>query len=327
MVDKIKLILDNIELSNEAFGKFKFFSTAKNDKRIKVFKRFIKNDSRLNIEYKEYKISLTLLSNEKLSNNKLIIEGNFRKWYFGTDNISDLNKKKFCNVVSQVAKKIGIEQNVLWNARVTKLETGVTVKLKEKHRGIVNCIFSYKNFRKNTYDNSGVEFKGENYDVIFYDMLRRMFNRKHKLERQYKKLTKSNFFFRYEIQVHKVSGVDMFKEKANTLLKIKNNWKYLGQNLITTLDNVKFVDVISPSQFMELKGATKKPMTDYLTYKGIESIGMENLRQLINQMKPKSRPDYRRDFIELYEKQLSEDKEDYESIFKEFIQNRVKELI
>ena len=237
-----------------------------------------------------------------------------------------MNKKDFIEVVRFLANDIGISENKLWNAKVTKLETGVTIKLRDEHRAIFNCIFGYKAFRKNIYDNTGVEFKGENYDLIFYDMLRNIFNKKDKLERSYRKLSKNNFFLRYEIQGHKVSGMDMFKNKSNTLLKLKSNWKYLGQNLLDTLDKVEFVDVISPDTYMDIKGGTKKQMSHYLIYKGIKKIGLENVRQLIEQMNPKKRAEYKKDFIKIYEEHLVKDRRNYEVIFRQKVEKKLSSL-
>lgn len=335
MYDKLKLSLDKIALSEQAFSSFTLFGRAKKNNKIEVYKRYINNVS-VKQDYEQpdaehtssekYRIVLTLLRDNEYNKSKLLVEGNLRKWYYGKHNIRDLNKKDFCLSVRMLAKTIGIEENLLWNASVTKLETGVTLKLKEEHRGIVNCIFDYKAFRKNTYDNSGVEFKGENYDVIFYDMLRRVFNQKNKLERTYKKLTKKNFLFRYEIQGHKVSGMDMFKGKANTLLKLKTNWKYIGTNLINTLNQVKFVNTISPMIYLDIKGGNKTQMTNYLTYKGIESIGLENFRQLIEQMNPKKRSEYKKAFLLIHDEHLRKDKENYKSVFTRKLQDKIDSL-
>lgn len=136
-----------------------------------------------------------------------MIIGSIRKWYFGINSRQDLSLKKYKKCIRALAKIAGVPVIQIWDATVTQLEIGVTPLLKPKDRSIFHCIYDYKNMPKNIFDKNGVEFKSSNYDVIFYDMLRRMYNRKDKKQELYKKIAKNNFLLRYEIQAHKVSGV------------------------------------------------------------------------------------------------------------------------
>ena len=164
--------------------------------------------------------------------------------------------------------------------------------MKDEEKGVLCCIFDYIASRKNTYSDSGVEFKSSNYDVIFYDVLRRIYNRKGKKQSQLKKIAKNNFLFRYEIQCHKISGTPMFENKLNTLLKIYDSWDYIGENLLKTFCAVKFVNVLSPEISVELKESTLKTMKNYLVYQGMKKIGLENVRVLTGKMKKEKRISY-----------------------------------
>jgi len=341
MIDKIRLIVEDANVPENMNGLFTFYKGKNKKNEVKIYKCFLEFEEHSEINnilvedledeeqesvLKQYRINLTWFENKKLGKTRLRIDGNLRKWYYGINSSRDLSKKAFIDCIKILAEKIEMEENKLWNAKVTKLETGVTLKLKKKHRGIVNCIFDYKAFHKNTFGETGVEFKSENYDVIFYDHLRRVYNQKEKLERTYKKLAKNNFLFRYEIQSHKVSGTDMFKGKLDTLLRLKSNWKYIGENLLKTLNTVTFVNIVSPEIYSGIKGGTKKQMSKYLIYKGIKSIGIENFRILVEQMNPKKRSKYKKDFLNLYEQFLDIEKENYEVIFTQKVTGKIQSL-
>ncbi|MEO2059825.1 MAG: hypothetical protein ABGW76_07070 [Mesonia sp.] len=322
MIDKTKLILENVDLfPNKELG-YHTYGNRRRNKDVNSYRRFIS----LSDEKNAYELEIHLNHNIRFDKKQLVVDGNLRKWYFGKDSRQDFTKKKFLQCINLLSNKIGIDDASLYNAKVTKLETGVILRLKQKERAIINSIFGYKGFDKNTYDKYGVEFKSSNYDVIFYDHLRRVYNQKGKRQSNFGKITNKNFLFRYEIQSHKMSGTPMFKEKLNTLLKVRNNWDYIGQNLIKTLGDVEFVKVISPETYVSIKNGGKKEMTKYLTFKGMEAIGIENFRVLLEQMTNKHKSEFKKDFVTLYNSFLEAEKMDYKKFLIRKLKKRVKAL-
>ncbi len=315
MIDKIKFCVNDFKISKEDLKSFRNYGKAKANENIEVYVKYLANNN--------HKLALKLAYDLRFNNHRLYIEGSLRKWYYGKHNIQDFNFKDFTECIYLLSKSLNIETNKLWNSKVTKLETGITLRFKKEDEGIVFCISRYKRFKKNIYETKGVKFKGKNYNLIFYDKMREIYNDKEKLERNYRKITKNNFLFRYEIQGQKVSGMDMFKSKANTLLKVKNNWKYLGQNLISTLDTVEFIDVISPQMYMNLKGGSITEISEFLIYKGMKSINIENTRMLIEELNPKKRSDCRKKVKRIYEKHLDQEKRNYEAIFRQTVEKKV----
>ena len=342
MIDKIKIKLENVLIPNEKRKGYFQFPSSKNSKTVVSVKymaleenkntEFIQDDFEEDDKLDSYKIidehrmKINIVDYRNKETSTLYIEGSIRKWFYGMNSTQDLTKKDFITCIDKLAKEIGINDNSLWNSTVTKLETGVSIKLKEKHRGLVNCIFHYKDFKKHIHGEYGVEFKGVNYDVIFYDQVRKIFNRKGKKEKSHNKISKNNFILRYEIQGHKVSGMLMFKEKLNTLLKIRSNWKYVGTNLLKVLDKTQFVQVISPEAFITVTKGEKTEMAKFLTFKGMQSIGLENFRVILSQMKSKRKSDFRSDFIETYESFAQMDTEDHKAIFTEKVEKRILRL-
>jgi len=277
-------------------------------------------------ELDKYKLSVIINENTSLNKSQLIIDGSIRKWFTGADSTRDLTRKEFVKCINRIAQLVGLDDKSIWDAKVTQLETGVTLKFKPKYRGIINCIFDYKSFVKNTFDRYGVEFKSSNYDLIFYDQLRRVYNKKGKKQRIYNKLDKKIFVLRYEIQSHKVSGTPMFEGELDTLYKIKNNWKYIGENLIKTLEKVEIKDILSPEIFIDLINGAKTEMNKYLMYEGIKEIGVENLRTLLSQIKNKKRSEYKKYYLELFDNYQEIEKENYEVILRQKLKKRIKQL-
>jgi len=343
MLDKIKIILDNTYVSDENRRGYKQYKGIRNPNKIVNVKyipldknkhdAFFENnvdeeeDLQSVKEIEKHRIKVILIDDTNKHTTKLIVEGSIRKWYFGIDATQDLKRNEFIHCIDSISRIIGLEDKSLWNAKITQLETGVTIRMKDEHRGIVNCIFDYQAFQKNTFGQYGVEFKGANYDVIFYDQIRKIYNHRDKKERQYKKLTNNNFFLRYEIQGHKVSGMDMFKDKLDTLLKVRSNWKYIAENLLLTLDEVTFVNTISPDLYVELKKGGKKEMSRFLTYKGLQEIGLENFRILLEQMKSRKKSAFKKDFVELYNDFSEKDKKDYKKIFSRKLEQKLNFLL
>ena len=333
MIDKIVINLKNVVIPEEkrkGYKSFKAVSKPNTFVRVKYIalskqKQSEFYDDILHIEDEietlkeidKHRVKVMLIDYLNKGTTTLIVEGSIRKWYFGKDRTQDFKRKEFIHAIDSLAYEIGIEDKSIWNAKVTQLETGLTIRMKDKHRGIISCIFDYKNFKKHTFDEYGVEFSGANYDVIFYDQIRKIYNRKEKKEKTHDKVTKNNFFLRYEIQGHKVSGMDMFNPRLNTLLKIRSNWKYIGENLLNTLNTVMFVNIIDPETYVEVKNGEKKSLSKFLVLKGLQFIGLENFRILVKQMKSKKKPDFKKYFIKVYEDFENKKKENYKDIFTE----------
>ena len=154
MVDKIKFIVDNVTLDKtileEKFFESKYPSKNENEKKEKdivtyVFKNNkteddIEDDSEDsdNLDDKKYKKYLYIKyvvrkKPKRLPNvdyeikSELIIHRNIRKDWFGEGSSKDLGFENFVEVIKKYADLFGIEEKKIWNARVTKVELGITL--------------------------------------------------------------------------------------------------------------------------------------------------------------------------------------------------------
>lgn len=149
MVDRIKFVVDNADLSDEILNE-KFFKSRPNkegtivytyknnhieedinedetdDDKVILKSRYSKY---LYVQYVQYKISKRLPNVDYNVKNKLIIHRNIRKDWFGNGRLADLGYKSFVKKINSYAEEFQIDNKRLWNARVTKIELGVTLRL------------------------------------------------------------------------------------------------------------------------------------------------------------------------------------------------------
>ncbi len=342
MIDNIKIIIDNVDIDEKNFIKrFKHFhrSTYKRQEKY-YFSGFITpdlegleedlfNDNFAKDDKPRLKIKLK--KDIELDNFTLSIQGSIRKWFYGVRSSQDFTKKKFSKCINDLANLIGIKENEIWRGKITKIETGITLRLKDKHRGMIHDIFKYKNARKNTFSDIGVEFKSANYDVIFYDLVERIFNKGSKGKGKNKKSTKkkinkNNFLFRYEIQSHKVSGTKMFQDKLNTVYNIERNWDYIGKNLLDTIEEVVFLKNVSIEDYTILKEGTLKTIKEYLIIMGIKKITPTITSNLISKMSNRKKGEFKKNIFQIYEKYEQKTKTDNKIIFVQELKRRIAKL-
>lgn len=179
-----------------------------------------------------------------------------------------------------------MEKGNLWEAKVTKIEIGVTTGLSQFRRlsaidrNFLLCISNHKDLGEGAvYPNETVKFKGGKYSVIFYDKNTEIFSERGKKRKIGNKINRYFFSLRYEIQINKVSNVKLFEGKINTLTKVKEHWAEIGKELTESLNKTRYVNVISEEQIKTLDNCNKKEMEEYLIYKGMEAVGYKKCLQ------------------------------------------------
>ncbi|WP_128330117.1 hypothetical protein [Apibacter sp. HY039] len=308
MIDRIKIILDNPEFLPEKEKLFKNYKTPPKWKFTRRFRNLFNSEVQLPKGEKSARLRLFLCTYKDTGKTKLVFNGSIRKWYERKEHRKNLTYNKFIEVISMLEKEIGLVENSLWKAKVTQIEIGVTtgIKLKAEDRNFFLCIGSHKELtQKNSYSNTGVEFIGENYHVIFYDKISHIFCNKNKSLG--KNINENYFVLRYEIQIHKISGVSLFEGKINKLWKIKKYWDEINMELRDSLDHVDYIDVISDEQIKKLKNCGKKELMEYFIFKGMESIGYRRSSVLFKNMTPNNRSLHSKSFKDIYQKHIKDD--------------------
>jgi hypothetical protein len=364
MVDRIKFSVDNVEIDQEILAK-KFFKSAPNKKGNVTYtfkNNFIEDDEEedstdetsetekssydrrykkyLYIKYIRYKIPKKLPQEEDIKyeiRTELIIHRNIRKDRLGDGRIADISYIGFAKTINKYAQQFKIQEKKMWSARVTKIELGVTLRLKENMKGILSCFQSFKDLpEKNIYSDNGISFIGTNYSVSFYDKIERMDNNKElfpnsKNKKKLKaKMTENNYFLRLELKVEKVSGFykQNFKGKLKHLVDIKNNWDYLCLSIAKLYYDVGFIDVLSLESRDSINGEERTPMNNYLKFKGIQLIGKDIFfEEILPLMKEKGLPRFRKEYRKFYDDYERKFRYSYKDDFKAKLDEKVELLM
>ncbi|AYN00103.1 hypothetical protein [Chryseobacterium sp. 3008163] len=184
-------------------------------------------------------------------------------------------------MINRYGDEFQVDSKLLWKARVTKVELGLTLRLPIKMRGILSCFNSFSGLSdKNIYGKDGVSFIGTNFSVSFYDKIEKMrvndelFIKSKNKKKLVERVTKKNYFLRFELKVEKVSGFynSIFDGKINHLFKIRDNWNYLLRSLGSLYQQVNFIDVISPEVVDLIVGEESTPMDNLLKFQAIKNI-------------------------------------------------------
>lgn len=364
MVDRIKFSVDNVEIDQEILAK-KFFKSAPNKKGNVTYtfkNNFIEDDEEddstdetseteksaydkkykkyLYIRYTKYKIPKKLPKEDDITyeiRNELVIHRNIRKDRLGDGRIADLSYNGFVKTINKYAQDFKIEEKKMWSARVTKIELGATLRLKRNMKGILSCFQSFQDLpEKNIYGSNGISFIGNNYSVSFYDKIERMYINKElfpnsKNKKKLKaKLTEKNYFLRLELKVEKVSGFykQNFKGKLKHLVDIKNNWDHLCLSITKLYYDIGFIDVLSPESRDLITGKERKPMNDYLKFKGIQFIGKDVFfNEIIDLMREEGLSKFRSEYRKFYDNYERNFKYSYKDEFKAELDEQVEQLM
>ncbi|WP_163409009.1 hypothetical protein [Flavobacterium ajazii] len=208
--------------------------------------------------------------------------GSIRKWYFGKNTRQNLSSSKLIDCIKLLSLEIGIREEDLLNAKVTQLESGVTLLLKSAFKELMNCFVKYRNFRREV-ENTTVYFKGKknkedkenNIKYKFYEKYLEINknDKNFKTNSIKKNVHRKFFFFRFEIVVKKVSGVSFYHENARTLKHIIKNWKKINNELKKRLQAIQFVDLISEEKLIDHTKLSKIDHEKYLKFQKIKRNG------------------------------------------------------
>lgn len=300
MIDNIKITINNYSPS-EIIN----WVTCDKDNSAYLHKTFQKAKI-FNSKFKRKKHSMKLLltADEKKEEFSLSISGSIRKWYYQENSRKDLNYAEFVDCIGLLAREIGIRESELWNAKVMKVEVGVTLLVDKKFKGIKDCFVRYRQSGRYEMgdDITTVYFGFGNYKLKIYDKYLEMNKRRKIKDSTFKTVNERFHFPRLEIVVNKVSGVPFFKRKANTLRKIEENWEEILNEFLNHFKKVNFVNVLSKEN--ELREVTSySDFRNYMAYEGINKHTLSSSLDCLNHtgILTNNKTKYMNDLIKLFE--------------------------
>lgn len=248
------------------------------------------NDSS-NISYKNLFIVFSRVIGERAG--RLTIHQNLRKNYIHYKNLSpfhDLKFLEFIEIINLYADEFEVPRQEFWKAKITQLELGVNLRFKMNISMIINSLSQMRRVPKRIkVDNSALYFRAKKFELVMYDKIdraseqREIFSDRDKIERKRlsRKISRNNSILRFELRIKSVKQFNQrnFKNKIESLDKIKNHFVEIGDALYSLAGNITFVDVANPEISKrlitsQLKSKGKKEFDDYLIYLGLKSFGV-----------------------------------------------------
>ncbi|MEL1242787.1 hypothetical protein AAEO56_00825 [Flavobacterium sp. DGU11] len=298
MIDKIKIHLKDYSPSDNITWKEKLVEDC--------IDKSLYNARLYNSAFPKKKFSLKLLLTADEGNDmfNLSIDGSIRKWYYQKNSRKDLNYEEFLDCIELLAKELGTTKKRILAGKVNKVEVGVTLLLKAKMRGINDCFVKYRNAEREVVEETTLYFKFANYKLVFYDKFLEI-NKNTIWSDVQKKVFETFYFLRFEINAKKVSGTT-FKNKFDTVEKIKENWNDLPDVIEKYITNIVFVDVISKEKMADVSDYSD--FIIYLTFLGIKQYGViESINLLDKSLSINNKKKKIEQFIDIYRTNITDD--------------------
>lgn len=278
-MDRIKVKITDFVLLHDYINLWGNYKKSKFPNR-HIWSREIVND-KANVK-RRFRLTLMLYYDDVKEKLSISFNGSIRKWYFGENTRKDLNHSEFLNCIKLLSAKIGIREVDLWNARVTQLESGVTLLLKSDFKEINRCFIKYRSLERRE-DRNTLYFDGKKspdcekskYGIKLYEKYLEINKNDERFEENPRKLNvhKKFLFFRMEIIVDKVSANAFYKKKANTLNKIRLNWNVINEKQIKYFESMHFVDMISKNKFINVETLGIRNSKRYIQFQKINRNG------------------------------------------------------
>lgn len=269
-MDKININNNEVILNPERFGiafDTYFWKDGTEAKKYRIYK----DDSKAG-----HFLQLTLNSRGR----GFSIENSLRTWWFG-NTLQDFDYHSFCECVKHLAKRLGIKKSELWNSGVTYLEIGGNVRLHRDYAPIIPSMVAYPRLKRIPYSETTTYFKATNWQIIAYDKISEMYNRKKINKRVFEKICEKIFVLRFEVKLTTPSGTTL-SDKVNTLYKIRNNWDFLIDHWKETFCKIKFLRYHNPSPIFSGEYMKRKELNNYGFALAVKEQGLEHFHNIIN---------------------------------------------
>lgn len=240
---------------------------------------------------------------------QITIHKSIQDWYLSKNTCEDFSKSSFGDCISLLSEKLSVAKTHLLKATIMDLTWKAKIVFREVHHNFMNCIFEHKTLKnKYTIGKTRIEFRGKDKSLIINKI-----PNKHLIDGE----QRNDFYIQFELRATNLSNDSYLDDKGRCPKDISNNWNEVIEEWKNQLNNLIIVDSFSPKISDYLKNSNMTKMNGYLIYVGIKHYGLENFRQLINdKMISKKLYEYRKKYIEIYEKFEDANTPNYRSYFK-----------
>lgn len=205
---------------------------------------------------------------------RLLIEGNLRKWWYGSKSaINDLNYSAYCRCIELIAKRMGVDSKYIYALEFDYLEIGCNIKLPSAYERFLPSLLSYPELSIERWGSSSVYFQGSKFRLIFYDKLIEMRDRRIISSKVANKLRKHLFILRFEIKINSKSGYRK-KRQIQTFGSIRDNWDEIIEDWYSSFKKAKIVDLFSEAREIKRDDLTPKETKEYGNFLLANEIGL-----------------------------------------------------
>lgn len=314
MVDRISIRISDAKLNFDAMGT-PFIGVPNGYQKFKIYY----NDTpSINDHF--------LVVKAKARERGIWIDGNLRKWATLGNATSDLNKARLQKVFTRIAERLDLPKLTVLNGIVTMVEVGMNIKMPAHFKQVLNTMEGYKRLKLKEVKGETKDFFCNDYSLIFYDKLREYCKSNKVSRKSWKKLDACVSIIRAELKVKKVCAYEK-TALFRTPFALLNNYTRIQEHLMTKINSVKYLNLLSPTTFGLLEGGNRRELTKELAARAIHEIGLDVLRHHIKQnFRTNKVSEDIRHFEDLYMKYRTIDKVGYVPAFKSACKTRLAQL-
>ncbi len=213
-----------------------------------------------------------------------VIRNSIRKWHFRKSSIKDLTEWEFIDCINRLGKILFLEKKFMYGLKVYKFEIGKTFVLPVSGKRILLNAVEHPNFKKriNYVDQGSLYLNGEHIGIIIYDKWKELLDTNCISKKTYNIIAQKKSIIRLELKITKISGVEYAKNHFRTINDVFNNWDLLNDYWKKEISKIKFIDFLNEKEAELLLTKNKGVFLKYLTLKGIELMGIDNVLMLLD---------------------------------------------
>jgi hypothetical protein len=221
---------------------------------------------------------------ERGSKSNFFIQNSIRKWHTTKSSIKDIDQWEFIDCIERLGKILFLSKEFMYNLNVYKLEIGRTFVLPVTGKRILSNIFEHPNFKKriNYVDQGSVYLNADSIGIIIYDKWKELLDTNYISKKTYNIIATKRSVIRIELKINKISAVEYAKNNFRTVQDIFYNWDLLTNYWKSEILKIKFIDFLNEKEAELLLTKDKGVFQKYLTLKGIEKIGIDNVLLLLD---------------------------------------------
>lgn len=276
MIDNITFYIDDFTTRRNKIPEWEQYFPKPKAGRLPIPEKYTFYSRKVNRVKKKAFLTISLRYDDEEDVLRVRIKGSIRNWYYGENTKKDLKLSELKYCVKLLSIKIGVSEETLLNARVTRFENGINFFIRHEYHELSRCFINHRNFKRRV-DGTSMYFDGKvnksrnenNYNIIIYEKLCEITKKDKALNAKPEVIAarKKLILLRFEIKIKKISALAFYKKNANTVQKIISNWEKIKVELFKRFKIIRFVDLISEKKNMDDTKLNKRDLKIFEQFK------------------------------------------------------------